>query len=54
MSENAYLDTKGVEEWQDHGEKGRNHEGYDMEKHNETLELVDGVLDYLFYQHSEP
>ena len=54
MSEYAYLDAKGVEGRQDHGEQGRNHEGDDMEKHNETLELVDGVLDYLFYQHSEP
>ena len=52
--QNPYLDTKGVEGRQDRGEQGRNHESDDMEKHNQSLELVDGVLDYLLDQDSEP
>lgn len=47
VSQNPYLDTKGVKRRQDHGENGRNNESDDMEKHNQSLELVDGVLDDL-------
>jgi len=47
VSQNPYLDTKGIEGRQDHSEDGRNHEGDDMEKHYQSLELVDWVLDDL-------
>ena len=47
VSQNTYLDTKCIEGRQDHGEHGSNHESDDMEKHYQSLKLVDGVLDDL-------